>query len=180
MRLVSLSDPPSHGPQQTPSRDLPPTPLPREVAVAMSDLLLTALQALPHGPEFRFLDRLLALVPGESGQGEYRMPNDAPFLRGHFPGQPLLPGVLLVEACAQLAGVVAQSDPRHTPLTDLRLTALRQIKLLGAVLPESTVHLEARIVARMGPLIQASVKAEVAGQGVLTGELTLSGAVHQA
>ena len=59
---------------------------------------------LPHGPEFRFLDRVLSLTPGKEGTGEYRVRGDEPFLRGHFPGDPILPGVLLIEAAAQLAG----------------------------------------------------------------------------
>src|ERR1043166_6075088 len=81
----------------------------------MTDLLAKALAHLPHGPEFRFLDKLTALVPGQSGAGEYTLRGDENFLRGHFPGAPLMPGVLLVEAAAQLAGVVAQSDPSIPP-----------------------------------------------------------------
>ena len=85
----------------------------------MSDSLSNALAALPHGPEFRFIDRLLALAPGQSGEGEYTLRGDEPFLSGHFPGHPLMPGVLLIEAAAQLAGTVAQSDPNVTPLKNL-------------------------------------------------------------
>src|SRR5207237_1381908 len=80
---------------------------------------------LPHGPEFRFLDRLLSLEPGKSAAGEYAVRGDEPFLRGHFPGRPMMPGVLLVEAAAQLAGVVAQSDQAIPPLPGLKLTAIR-------------------------------------------------------
>ena len=71
-----------------------------------------SLDTLPHGPEFRFIDALTQLEPGKSGSGEYKVRGDEPFLRGHFPGQPIFPGVLLVEAAAQLAGTVAQSDPQ--------------------------------------------------------------------
>ena len=90
-----------------------------------------ALNLLPHGPEFRFVDRLLSLTPGKEGVGEYRVRGDEPFLRGHFPREPLFPGVLLVEAAAQLAGVVAQSDPAIQPLSGLKLAGLRQVKILG-------------------------------------------------
>ena len=55
------------------------------------------------------------------------MRGDEPFLRGHFPSHPLFPGVLLVEAAAQLAGIVAQSDPALSPLAGLKLTALRAV-----------------------------------------------------
>src|ERR1700742_115181 len=86
---------------------------------------MNALDHLPHGPEFRFIDTVSNLVPGQEGAGEYRIRGDEPFLRGHFPGEPVFPGVLLVEAAAQLAGVVAQSDPTIPPLRGLKLAALR-------------------------------------------------------
>jgi 3-hydroxyacyl-[acyl-carrier-protein] dehydratase len=134
-----------------------------------------ALNSLPHGPEFRFIDRLTSLEPGKSGSGEYTVRGDDPFLRGHFPGQPIFPGVLLVEAAAQLAGTVAQSDPQIPPLAGLKLTAMRGIKILGTARPGEVIHLEAKILNRLGNLIQAQVSAKVNGQTVMQGELTLSG-----
>src|SRR3954447_25825470 len=101
----------------------------------MSDPFAAILAGLPHGPEFRFLDRLLSLEPGQSGTGEYLVRGDEPFLKGHFPGAPLFPGVLLLEAAAQLAGTVAQSDPKLTPLKELKLTALKGVKILGSARP---------------------------------------------
>jgi 3-hydroxyacyl-[acyl-carrier-protein] dehydratase len=140
----------------------------------MNDLA-TALNSLPHGAEFRFIDRLTRLEPGKSGGAEYRVRGDEPFLRGHFPGEPIFPGVLLVEAAAQLAGVVAQSDPTIPPLAGLKLTALRNVKILGTAKPGETILLEAKITGRLGNLIQAQATARVGGQVVLTAELTLSG-----
>ncbi len=134
-----------------------------------------ALKSLPHGPEFRFIDRLLALEPGKSGSGEYTVRGDEPFLRGHFPGHPIFPGVLLVEAAAQLAGTVAQSDPQIAPLAGLKLTAMRGIKILGTARPGEKILLEAKILSRFGNLIQAQVNAKVNSQVVMQGELTLSG-----
>ena len=141
----------------------------------MSVKFSQALAALPHGPEFRFLSQLTALAPGKSGSGEYIMRGDEPWLRGHFPGAPLMPGVLLVEAVAQLAGVVAQCDPEIPPLVGLKLAALRNVKILGSAQPGEAVQLEARVVGRLGNLIQAQATASVNGQLVLQAELTLSG-----
>jgi 3-hydroxyacyl-[acyl-carrier-protein] dehydratase len=139
-------------------------------------LLQDALKALPHGPEFRFVDRLLNLDGGKEGVGEFLLRKDEPWLRGHLPGEPLLPGVLLIEAAAQLAGVVAQNDPLIPPLPGLKLTALRNAKILGTARPGETVCLRARITGRLGALVQAEVSAFVEGVKVLSGELTLSGA----
>lgn len=134
-----------------------------------------ALARLPHGPEFRFVDRMLALEPGVSGGAEYTLRGDEAFLRGHFPGEPLLPGVLLVEAAAQLAGVVAQTDPARPPLAGLKLTAIRAAKILGSARPGDTVTLHARVTGRMGGLIQAQATATVDGKRVLECEVTLAG-----
>ena len=138
-------------------------------------MLESALHHLPHGPEFRFLDRLLALDPGKSGAGEYLVRGDEPFLKGHFPGAPLFPGVLLVEAAAQLAGVVAQSDPGLTPLKDLRLTAIRSVKILGSARPGETIRIKAKISGRLQGLLQAEGTAEVAGRRILEAQITLAG-----
>lgn len=142
---------------------------------APPEFLAAALARLPHGSEFRFLDRLTQLEPGQSGAAEFTLRGDEPYLRGHFPGQPLMPGVLLVEAAAQLAGVVAQSDPARSPLAALKLTAIRAAKILGSARPGETVRIEARVTGRLGNLVQAQATATVNSQVVLQVELTLSG-----
>jgi len=142
--------------------------------------LQAALQQLPHGPEFRFVDRLTQLDPGRAGEGEYRVRGDEPFLRGHFPGDPLFPGVLLVEAAAQLAGVVAQSDPALTPLPGLKLTALRNVKILGSARPGESLAIKSQIQGRLGNLVQARAEVSVGGRLVLSAELTLSGSPAEA
>lgn len=134
-----------------------------------------ALAALPHGPEFRFIDELDELVPGCSGVGHFRLRGDEPFLAGHFPGAPLLPGVLLIEAVAQLGGVVAQADPSLPPVPGLRLAAVLNAKLTGSAEPGETVRLHATVLGRLGRLIQIEGRAEVNDRTVLTTRLTLSG-----
>src|SRR5436309_8863714 len=129
-------------------------------------LLAQALASLPHGAEFRFLDRLVSLDPGKNGAGEYTVKGNEPFLRGHFPGHPMFPGVLLVEAAAQLACVVAQSDPEIAPLAGLKLAALKNVKLTGTAAPGQTIRLNARVTGRLANLIQASAEARVGDQPV--------------
>lgn len=141
----------------------------------MDNELQNALRTLPHGPEFRFLDRLLTLVPGKTGTGEYLVRGDEPFLKGHFPGGPLFPGVLLVEAAAQLAGVVAQTDPSIEPIAKLKLTALNRVKITGTASPGEVVRLVAELTGRMGNMVQAQAAAYVGEAKVLTCEITLSG-----
>ena len=146
-----------------------------EVQAPPAELLKRALDRLPHGPEFRFVDRLIELDPGKSGVGEYRVRGDEAFLKAHFPGEPIFPGVLLVEAGAQLAGVVAQSDRAITPLAGLKLTALRAVKILGTAAPGEVIRVEARVTGRLGKLVQAETSASVDGRSLMTAQVALSG-----
>ena len=137
--------------------------------------LQTALRALPHGPAFRFLDELKSLVPGREATASYQVRGDEDFLKGHFPGEPMMPGVILIEAIAQLGGVVIQSDPENAPLADLRLTGVRGAKILGAAVPGDSLEIRAKVEGRLGGLVQ--IEGEVRGpDGVLaTAKVTLSG-----
>lgn len=138
--------------------------------------LRAALEALPHGPEFRFVDELVALEPGVSGEGVYRVRGDEAFLAGHFPGRPMVPGVILAEVVAQLAGVVAQTDPVVPAMSDLRLTALRNVKILGAAVPGDELVIRAKVSGRMGNLVLAEGEVAVRGGAKLaTVVVTLSG-----
>ena len=142
---------------------------------ATPDILQLAMRSLPHGPEFRFVDRMISLTPGKEGTGEYRVRGDEYFLRGHLPGEPIMPGVLLVEAAAQVAGMVAQEDPANPRWPRLKLTALRAVKIFGSVRPGETLRIEAVIIGCLGDMIQAQVSAFIAETKVLSAELTLAG-----
>ena len=112
------------------------------------------LLSLPHGPEFRFVDQITALEHGVSGLGSYTITGDEPFLKGHFPGRSMWPGVIMIEAIAQLGGVIAQTDPAHPPFSDLRLTSVKNAKILGTAFPGDVLTIEAAVEGRMGNLIQ--------------------------
>lgn len=136
---------------------------------------MSALDSLPHGPEFRFVDAIEELDPGQSGVGLYRIRGDEAFLAGHFPNHPMMPGVILVEAIAQLGGIVCQSDPNHASLADLRLTAIRHAKILGAAVPGETLKIHASVEGRLGELIQINGEIKVQDRLLATAKVMLSG-----
>jgi 3-hydroxyacyl-[acyl-carrier-protein] dehydratase len=68
---------------------------------------------LPHRPPFRFVDAVDELVAGERVRARYRVTGDEAFLAGHFPANPVLPGVIQLEALAQAGAIALLSDPRY-------------------------------------------------------------------
>jgi len=68
---------------------------------------------LPHRPPFRFVDAVDELQAGESISARYRVTGDEPFLAGHFPGNPIFPGVIQLEALAQAGGIAVLADERY-------------------------------------------------------------------
>jgi 3-hydroxyacyl-[acyl-carrier-protein] dehydratase len=133
------------------------------------------LQSLPHGAGFRFVDALTKLNPGKAGAGIYRLRGDEAFFQGHFPGRPILPAVIMAEAIAQMAGIVVQSDPDIPAMSDLRLTAIRQMKITGTAVPGETLLIEAEMQGRMGNLVQAAGRVRVDEKVIAEGQVTLSG-----
>ncbi len=137
--------------------------------------LSSALASLPHGPEFRFVDEIIALQPGRKATGRFTLKGSEAFLAGHFPGQPIMPAVLLIEAVAQVAGIAAQTDPRTGALPDLRLTAVRSTKIFRAAVPGEMLEITAEVSGRLGHLIQAAGHVSSGGTPVAEAQIVLSG-----
>ena len=133
------------------------------------------LLALPHGPEFRFVDKIIALEPGVSGLGSYTITGNEPFLIGHFPGQPIWPGVIMIEAIAQLGGVIAQSDPLYPTLGDMRLTSVKNAKIFGTAYPGDVLIVQATVEGRMGNLIQIAGTVSIGESKIAAATVMLGG-----
>lgn len=135
----------------------------------MSDLP-RPIDLLPHRDPFLLVDELTTLVPGESVSGTWTITGDEYFFPGHFPGRPTLPGVLMVEALAQVGACAALADPRFTGRIPL-FGGVDKVKFRRQVVPGDVLSLEVtfkRMGSRGGRGVGvASVNGEVACQAEL-------------
>src|SRR2546428_1077527 len=132
------------------------------------------LSSLPHRPPFVFVRQLLHCEPGQVAECSTAFPSDDPMFAGHFPGNPLVPGVILTEALAQTAGIAAASGYPDNARPLFLLSAIRAMKFFRAVRPAERIILRAEKLAHVDDLLQFKVEASVNGVRVAEGQLVLS------
>lgn len=120
------------------------------------------------------MKELLTLEAGTSAECSTRFAPNDPIFAGHFPGNPLVPGVILTEALAQTAGIAAASGFPENARPLFLLSAIRAMKFHRAALPGEEIRLRAAKLAEMDGLMQFEVKATVRGETVAEGQLVLS------
>ena len=135
---------------------------------------------LPHRPPFVFVRELIKCNPGTFAEAATSFAPDDPVFTGHFPGNPLVPGVILTEALAQTAGIAAASGYPENSKPLFLLSAIRSMKFLRAVRPGERVELRAERLAQVDDLVQFKVDASVNGVRVAEGQLVLSVAASSA
>lgn len=129
---------------------------------------------LPHGPEFCFLTSIEKVSADGSGVARWRVSGDEPFLRGHFPGRPIVPGVLIGEALAQLSGVVAARQlSGGGGFAGGRLAHL-ELRFSESVVPPAEIELHSEVQRAMRALWRFDVRATHEGRACARGELVLA------
>ncbi|MFD0571419.1 3-hydroxyacyl-ACP dehydratase FabZ [Kitasatospora gansuensis] len=140
-------------------------------------------ELLPHRWPMLFVDRAYDVIPGKSGYGIKNVTVSEPFFAYHYPDQSIMPGVLIVEAMAQLTAVVyasawkeevADSDEVDTAGRVGYLGAIRQMKFSRLVVPGDQLVLRAELGNAFGTLTPVTVQASVGGELVAKGSLTVT------
>ena len=147
----------------------------------MTSLDRAGIEALiPHRDPFLLIDRVTELEPGVRAVAEHTFTGEEWYLKGHFPGNPIVPGVILVESCAQTATVMAMALPEYRSGLGL-FAGIDEMRFKRIVRPGDTVRYEAVIDRMRRGYARVNVRAfvgdEVAAEGVIQAIFQPQGAV---
>lgn len=125
---------------------------------------------LPHRYPFLLVDRIIDIKPYESISAFKNITFNEPFFQGHFPGQPIMPGVLIVEAMAQVAGVMAFSSDVEGK--SVFFMSIEKAKFRKPVVPGDRLQMDIKVLQRRGQVWKFSGEATVEGKLVSEAEFT--------
>lgn len=128
-------------------------------------------EIIPHRHPFLLIDCIEELTPGESAVGYKAVTYNEPFFAGHFPQEPVMPGVLIVEALAQVGAVAILSQEENKGKVAY-FGAINSAKFKRKVIPGDKLKLECQIIKRKGPVGIGSATASVDGKIAVIAELT--------
>jgi len=123
----------------------------------------------------RLLESVVDVTPGESATGRRMAWPDDFYFQGHFPGEPVVPGIILIEMLAQAGGIAAAAASPEAAPAALRLAALGSFKFPAPAAPGAQLEAHARVVRRIGRLIKIEGDVTADGRLVASGSLTLAG-----
>ena len=125
---------------------------------------------IPHRYPFLLVDRVTELVPGKSAKGFKNVTVNEPFFQGHFPGRPVMPGVLILEALAQLGATAVLGCGENQGKLAL-FAGVDKVRFRRQVIPGDRLHLEAEIIRMKSVMGKAAVRASVDGETAAEGEI---------
>lgn len=128
---------------------------------------------IPHRHPFLLIDRIEELEPGKRAVGTKCVTYNEPFFQGHFPAEPVMPGVLIIEALAQVGTVAMLSIPENKGKIGF-FGAINSAKFKKKVVPGDVLTLEVEIIKQKGPMGIGSAKAYVDGKVAAVAELTFA------
>lgn len=131
------------------------------------------LETIPHRPPFLMVDRILEIEEGRRVVGLKNVSANEWFFQGHFPGNPIMPGVLIVEALAQVGAVAVLSGPEYRGKLGL-FAGIDKLRFRRQVKPGDQLRLEVTLDRIRGPVGKATAVATVHGEVVAEGQLTFA------
>ena len=130
-------------------------------------------QIIPHRHPFLLVDAIEDYEPGEYAVGYKCVTYREDFFAGHFPEEPVMPGVLIIEALAQVGAVAMLSMPENKGKIGL-FGGIKNARFRKQVTPGDVLELECTIIKQKGPVAVAEAKATVDGKAAVTAELTFA------